>query len=132
MQWISHLPVRQHRIFFLVLLGLTGAFLAKGAQEPFGRIYNLMFANIPGFILFRDPTKFYVLTALSYAVLIPLTIELLSEKFHKYRLKTFLTVIFLGFWIITIRQALWGNFIMPLRSQEIPDNYIALHQKISG
>lgn len=65
---------KQYIIFFS-LLALIGTFLAKGAQDPFGGIYIWLFQHVPGFSLFRDPTKWFSLVALSYALLIPYSIE---------------------------------------------------------
>ena len=63
------------QIVFFSILALIGAFLAKGAQEPFGSVYQWMFTHVPGFVMFRDPTKWYVLVALGYSVLVPITLE---------------------------------------------------------
>jgi len=70
-------------ILFFALLGLVGAFLAKGTNEPFGGIYLWFFTNVPGFDAFRDPTKWYAFIAVSYAVLIPYTIQQLTEYINK-------------------------------------------------
>lgn len=73
-----------HVIYF-ALVGLVGIFLAKGANDPFGNIYLWMFGHIPGFVMFRDPTKWYLLIGLSYSMLIPFSIskvyELLKRRF---------------------------------------------------
>ena len=61
-------------IIFFVLLGLIGTFLSKGVNPPFGETYEWLNKNIPGFVMFRDPTKFYLLTILSYTLLIPHTL----------------------------------------------------------
>ncbi len=63
------------RMEFFGALALLGAFLAKGTSEPFGDVYRQLFTLVPGFILFRDPTKFYLFIALSYALLIPSALE---------------------------------------------------------
>lgn len=72
-------------VLFFALLGLLGTFLAKGANDPFGGLYLWMFAHIPGFIMFRDPTKWYLFIALSYSMLIPYTVgkiyEFLQRRF---------------------------------------------------
>ncbi|MFH1833015.1 MAG: hypothetical protein ABH816_02500 [Candidatus Levyibacteriota bacterium] len=70
------------RILFFALLGLVGAFLAKGANPPFGEINTWLFTNVPFLYFFRDSTKFYLLTMLSYSVLIPFTV---------YSIKTWLS-----------------------------------------
>lgn len=67
-------------VIYFVLLGLVGIFLAKGANDPFGGIYLWMFGHVPGFIMFRDPTKWYLLIALSYSMLIPYTVSKIYEK----------------------------------------------------
>lgn len=75
---------RQARtIIFFAFLGLIGAFLSKGVNDPFGGIYLWMFGHVPGFIMFRDPTKWYPLVAISYSVLIPFTIWKIYERLSK-------------------------------------------------
>ncbi len=72
-------------ILYFILLGIVGIFLAKGANDPFGNFYLWMFDYVPGFEMFRDPTKWYLLIAISYAMLIPYTVskiyKVLQEKF---------------------------------------------------
>lgn len=72
-------------VIFFALLGLLGAFLAKGANDPFGGIYLWLFGHVPGFVMFRDPTKWYLLIAISYSMLVPYTVskiyDWLSQKF---------------------------------------------------
>lgn len=69
----------QRRILFFALLGLCGAFLAKGAHDPFGAINIWIFSHIPFSSLFRDPTKFYLLVAIAYSVLIPFSVYYFSN-----------------------------------------------------
>ena len=59
-------------ILFASFLILCGAFLAKGATDPFGNIYIWLFSHVPGFELFRDSTKFYAFIIIGYLILIPL------------------------------------------------------------
>jgi len=85
--FINKLKNLQEKVYILYfsLLGLIGAFLAKGVNEPFGGMYIWLFENIPGFVMFRDPTKWYILVAISYSILIPYSIEkiyfCLKERF---------------------------------------------------
>ena len=67
-------------ILLFALLGLIGAFLAKGVNPPAGFIYAWLFENIPGWQMFRDPTKFYFLVVLAYSFLVPYTLEAISLK----------------------------------------------------
>lgn len=70
-------------ILFFAFIGLIGVFLAKGANDPFGGIYLWMFDHVPGFIMFRDPTKWYLLIVFSYMVLIPFTITSIYQLLKK-------------------------------------------------
>jgi len=66
-------------VVYFALLALVGIFLAKGANDPFGGIYLWMFGHIPGFDMFRDSTKWYVLIAIGYSMLIPYTVSKVYE-----------------------------------------------------
>ena len=127
-------------IIFFALLGLLGSFLAKGASPPFGEVYLWMFDHVPGFVLFRDPTKWYLMIALSYSVLIPfsaysiygwLNSKLKSQK-SKPQLKTqnysliVLFLFFVGYWVILIHPAIFGQLGGTFRKNEVPKEYIEL------
>lgn len=79
---IGFLVLLQKKIGLVVTCGIFlvigGSFLSKGTQQPFGEIYEMLFIHLPGFSLFRDPTKWYLYTALGYALL--LTLFLRTQK----------------------------------------------------
>lgn len=118
-------------ITFFAVLGIVGAFLAKGANPPFGNIYLWLFENIPGLVMFRDPTKFYLLIALSYSILIPFSIYSVSGWFNsKFKSKNYLSIIllifFLGYWIFTIYPAIVGQLGGTFKNHEVPKEYALL------
>jgi len=119
---------KKPKILFFALLGLAGSFLAKGANEPFGFIYKLMFRYIPGFIMFRDPTKFYFLVTLSYSMLIPFALRGLSEKM-KYKWAPVL--LFVIFWIWTIKPMWLGELSGTFKSGIVPQQYNELRTFIA-
>jgi hypothetical protein len=63
-----------------VILVIVGAFLAKGVQEPFIHVYSWFMGYIPGFSLFRDPTKWYLYTILGFGILLTLSLKSLRGK----------------------------------------------------
>ena len=71
---------------FWLLIALLGIFLSKGSQDPLPGIYLWLFGHIPGFSFFRDPVKFYFLTALSYSVIIGFTINAINKLELKNKL----------------------------------------------
>jgi hypothetical protein len=105
-------------VIFFGLLAIIGSFLSKGVQEPFGFVYEWMFTHIPGFVMFRDPTKFYVFTALGYCVLIPFVLERVNKKAA--------LIVFVAFWIFTIRAILLGEVRGNFRQIHLPQEYVQL------
>ncbi len=55
---------------FFLLVGLLGVFLTKQVDEPFGFVYAWLYGNFPGFNLFREASKFFVLSSFGYAGLL--------------------------------------------------------------
>jgi len=122
-------------IALFALLGLLGAFLAKGVNPPFGQLYSWLFIHILGFKLFRDPTKWYLLIIISYVVLIPFTIDnlyvfiqkkiLIKNKFlHTHVSKIFLPVVVLYF-LFLVRPVFSPTSTL-FRSKVIPHDYVLL------
>lgn len=124
---------RKITILTLALIGLLGGFLAKGAHEPFGDVYLWAFDNIPGFVMFRDPTKWYLLVVISYTVLIPYTVsktyDFLKLKLKGQKYVPYLwLLLFFVFWLFTIRQAVFGELGGTFEPHSIPKEYKKLHQ----
>lgn len=125
-------------ILYFALVGLIGAFLSKGANDPFGEVYLWLFGNIPGFVMFRDPTKWYLLTILSYSVLIPFALLNVSGQLSriKYALisknaSLIVGLLFISFWVFTIREAILGQLGGTFQSSEISQEYKELEEFIS-
>lgn len=117
-------------ILFFSIIGLIGAFLAKGANEPFGVINIWMFTHIPGFFLFRDPTKFYTLIALSYSMLIPFTIASLfvwiKEKKVHFLIPYFFIFICALYILSLLYPAFSGKLGGTFQENKIPEEYLKL------
>ncbi len=120
----------KREILFLVTVGLIGIFLGKGASDPFGNIYLFLFENLPGFSLFRDSTKFYLLIAISFSVLIPYFLNSVSEKFEKFRY--IFALLFVIFLLLTLKPFWSGELSGIFKPKEIPKEYIFLNQEIKN
>lgn len=117
-------------ILFFAFIGLIGAFLAKGANEPFGEFYIFLIENVPGFSAFRDSTKWYILIALSYAVLVPFTLQKLYSlksivSTNKQLPKIFILLTIVYF-IFLLKPAFTGEFTGTLKHSELPREYAEL------
>ncbi len=133
-------------LLFFAILGLVGIFLGKGANEPFGQSYIFLFQNIPGFNLFRDPTKFYLLIGISYSVLIPFSVYsiqnwLISKiKYQKLKIQSkyqifntsnaflLFTILYLLF---LLRPAWSGELTGIFKPKQLPNEYVKLIDYLS-
>jgi len=116
--------LKNRQILFFALLALMGTFLAKGINPPLGGVNRWIFENLPGMNLFRDPTKFYVLIALSYSFLIPLSISEIYRRLGKAG-KTFLLLVVFCL-LSMIKPALWGQLGGTFKVRSVPKDYLLL------
>lgn len=128
------------KILYFCLLGLFGIFLAKGANPPFGFINSFLYEYIPGGSMFRDPTKFYLLIAISYSFLTPLTAGSVQEWLNsktttqnskpQRKTQNLLLLIFIFYWMFLIYPALFGELSGTFKTRTVPKEYIALKEFI--
>jgi hypothetical protein len=113
-------------IVFFAGISMLGAFLSKGVNEPLGVLFSWMFEHVPGFVMFRDPTKFYLLTALGYSILIAYTLQNISKTFwRKIAVCTFIV-----FWIFSLRAVFLGQVKGNFSPSVIPGEYMALREML--
>lgn len=151
--FISKRNTQNSNFIVFALIGLLGAFLAKGVNEPFGVVYRYLFEYMPGFVMFRDPTKFYVLVALSYSILMPYSLSsiglLLYSKFKiknsrpramlktqnskQYRtIQIIVNVVFITIWLLSIHEAWLGHLGGTFIHRRVPDEYNKLKDFINS
>jgi len=107
-------------VLFFALLALVGTFFAKGTQEPFGGIFVWLYSHVPGFNLFRDPVKFYILIAFAYSLIIPYSIERVG-KFRKI-----LSIVFVIFWAYLLLPFINSPNVGIFKQRNIPEDYVKL------
>src|SRR3990167_4991382 len=115
-------------IVFLSLLALLGIFLAKGVNPPMGFIYQWFADHIPGFIIYRDPLKFYLLIATGFSLLIPFSIKLLSNKFPI----KILCLLFFVLWFLLIRQLFILGPNGVFKPRVVNPDYFSLNKLLSN
>lgn len=62
----SHERSHHKHVLFFALLSVIGIFLTKQAGQPYSGAYLWLYENFPGFNLFREASKFYVITGFGY------------------------------------------------------------------
>lgn len=104
-------------IFYFAFLALTGAFLAKGANEPFSGVYVWLFTHVPGFAMFRDPSKFYLLVSVGLSVLTPFALR----AFGRYKTHAFVAAAII--WFFLIREGMMGHLGGTFATRALPREY---------
>ena len=123
------------KVFSLMLIGMIGIFLGKGSNEPFGEIYVFLFEKIPIFQMFRDSTKWYLLTAVSFSLLIPFALYKVSEKVNKRIMNpskalVFVTLIFIVVWVFMIQESLLGSLSGTFKQSYFPVEYLNFKREL--
>jgi len=118
------------RVLSFVFIGFLGVFLAKGVNPPFGFVYRFLYDNIPFFNTFRDPVKFYFFIALSYAFLIPFSLQKIYFFLNRVSRKIAILFVF-GFvliFLVLIKPAWTGKLGGTFKTREIPLEYLQLKE----
>lgn len=119
---------------FFIILSILGAFFGKGVKEPFSDLYRSLYEYFPLFNGFRDPIKFFLITSISYSILIPYSLRCLGEMFSKNkflakRKVNFYTLPFFGFivlWFILTFPILFLKTPGTFQKVDVPDEYYKL------
>ncbi|MBI2600217.1 hypothetical protein HYW43_04850 [Candidatus Daviesbacteria bacterium] len=107
---------------FWLIVVLLSVFLAKGASEPLSQVYPFLFHNIPGFSLFRDSTKFFFLVALSFTILLSISVDEIINKLKSTKAKILFPIAVIIYLLFLIRPVwlgqMTGTFYLPIYQQE--------------
>lgn len=120
---------RRNDAAFWAIVAVVGVFLGKQVGQPLGGIYPWLFAHVPGFNAFREPTKFYFFIAIGYAVLIALVLEvLISFTTKRYIYVYYLVCLLLA--LVTVKNV-WpvvtGAVQGLYQNKSIPSDYKILN-----
>ena len=133
-------------VIFLTLLAIVSVFLVKQENQPFGVVYTWLFQKFPGFNMFREASKFYMITSLAYAPLLGITIDAIFNKLSKINIlkqksmfwkKNGLNIILFCFLLIVtlfllslVSPALTGQLHGTFDPHPIPKEYLKIKEFI--
>ncbi len=117
---LAFLPIifykRNKTIAFWSLNTLVLLFLIKGSNPPLPSVYLWLFTHVPGFSLFRDPTKFFPFLAICYSVLISYAIEILQARNN--RIPVLFALFILTITVPSLLTESTGLFSLPRHAME--------------
>ncbi|MEO6077941.1 MAG: hypothetical protein ABIP54_04095, partial [Candidatus Andersenbacteria bacterium] len=74
-------PLRKSYLLFWTVIGLIGMFLVKQANDPFPSVYQWLFIHVPGFSLFRESSKFNIISAMGLSILVTASHYILKKRY---------------------------------------------------
>ena len=122
---------------FMYAVALLGIFLGKQSHEPFAGIYGWLHAHVPGFRMYRESSKFFILITITYAYLIAFTFYAIScaccvyKKSIYYTVRGGLCVILVGLFLINVVPLLNGKIGTMFVRRDIHNDY-EIYQKFVG
>jgi hypothetical protein len=101
-------------VILLTVLWIAGSIMISGSNFPFGSIYIWLFEHFPGFFMFREPQKFYILVLLPYSLLLGYSINAIFIYLKKQeavlpQVFKYVVLIILTFSIFPAFQGLLNN-----------------------
>jgi len=132
---LNNNPLSTTVILFSGALIILGSFLAKGTNDPLGAVYQFLITYVPGFVAFRDASKFFLLVSIGYSLLLPASLLLIAEKSFIKKLKQALLYIVLFFivaWFFLHIPAWKGEIEGTFKQRTVPSEYTELYSEITG
>ena len=123
----------KEKLLFFWVISLIGILLTKQTSAPFTNLYGWLYDNFSAFGLYREASKFFLLTALGYSGLLGYSLLFTRDFFYKINMKGLFSVISL----IIISLSLWNTkplltkeFRTLFISKNIPNDYFIVKQFI--
>lgn len=116
----------KYSYFFVLILGIL---ITKQSDIPFSGLYSFLFENIPGFKLFREASKFYIMLMIGFSVVIGFFLEYLKEKKYTKMYFIFIFLILLNF-SGTAKSILTKDIKEMFIQREVPREYQNLNSYI--
>lgn len=119
---------KNYKILFFACVGIIGILLSKQSAQPFASLYSWMFTNFPGFNAYREASKFYMLIALSYSILLPALYLYIRQRRHAKRWMSISIVgLFLLLFLPNLTPFISGKIGSTFVDRKIPSGYVELN-----
>jgi hypothetical protein len=118
------------KMFFFLALALIGLLLTKQAAPPFSGLYSFLYDFLPGFNLFRESSKFYLLISIGYLGLISYSLKFFSENLKN---KGMLFVVFCSLIIVSflnLKPMFTKEIGGVLIDRKVPEEYLIINKNL--
>jgi len=116
---------KNHNKYFFIILLIVGVFLTKQEGIPFKNVYKVLYSSLPGFNAFREASKFYFISVISYSILI----GFFCDFIYRYRRigisrKIIVYILIFVIFIINTKPLLDKSFGTLFAERNIPNDYV--------
>ena len=112
---------------FMYVIALVGIFLGKQSHAPFADAYGWLHGHFPGFRMYRESSKFFVLVDLSYAYLTSFTLYAIFQSVQRkkiaYVIKYGLASLLVGISLMHTMPLMTGRIGTMFIRRDIPRDY---------
>lgn len=127
------LLVKKNKLIgFWLLVSIISIFLTKGSAEPLSGIYPWFYNNLPGFSLFRDSSKFFFLTALSYSLLLGVTTDAILTKVGSFKARLGIALTLIVYLLFLVRPVWLGQMTGTFSKPSFEKEYETLNKIIES
>ena len=128
---IANKTIRNSKItIFFLLLSLLGIFLTKQSGQPFPNVYIWLYKHFPGFMLFRESSKLYLLTTIGYLGLIALNLNSIKIKLKPVYYASLFILLLTSF--INLKPLINKSIDSLFISRNIPLEYNLINTKLES
>ncbi len=118
---------KNKKILFFAFIAILGILLTKQEDYPFPHLYLWLFNHFPGFNAYREASKFYMLIALGYSVLIGAFAKSLMQIKIKNTLffyaRYFILAVMIGIFIWNSKPLITGEIGRLFTPITLPSDY---------
>lgn len=118
---------KNKKILFFAFIAILGILLTKQEDYPFPHLYSWLYYHFPGFNAYREASKFYMLIALGYSVLIGAFAKSLIQIKIKNILflytRYFILAVMIGIFIWNAKPLITGEIGRLFTPITLPNDY---------
>lgn len=120
--------------YFFSIVSILGIFLTKQSGSPYREVYSFLYDNFPGFSLYREASKFYILTSFGYTGILAIglnTIISIKTKFHK-SLYYIIILLITSISFLNLKPLITQDMGTLFISRTFPKDYLAINDLIKN
>jgi len=118
-----------YRLYLVGLItSLIGILLTKQSSEPLAFLYQWMYENVPAFNLYREASKFYLVTAIGYAFALAAALMIFKNNLKNQRIYKIAGSAIIVVSFLNLAPLITGNYGTLMESRSMPNDY-AVYEK---